>query len=109
MTSDITYPAEVHWAVVRERDELRAEVGRLRDITRKHGNQADEAEAEVERLRRDVAKWQADFETEAREGERLRAALLRLVELGEDDGSASDTAWKEAFEHAATLARPEEC
>jgi aspartate ammonia-lyase len=31
MASNITYPAEVHWAVVRERDELRAEVERLRE------------------------------------------------------------------------------
>lgn len=35
------------------------------------------------------------------ENERLRTALTRLVELGNDDGSAPDDAWKQAWTEAA--------
>ncbi len=50
-----------------------------------------------------------EIEEEARalafENERLLSALTRLVELGEDDGSTPDTAWKDAFTEATALIR----
>jgi uncharacterized coiled-coil DUF342 family protein len=58
---------EVFDAVTAERDELRAEVERLRDIAWKHGNRADEAEAEVERLRAENERLSADIQASLRE------------------------------------------
>lgn len=70
--------------------------------------------AENERLRADNEHWKWAYETNTgtaseqlrtRDAEitRLRAALERLVELGEDDGSAPDTAWKDAWDEAAKM------
>jgi hypothetical protein len=91
VASEDWFTRELFLKVEQERDELRAEVERLRmEFHREHTEHAityRQVEAEVERL---------------------RAALLRLVELGHDDGSAPETAWKDAFEHAETLVSDKE-
>jgi seryl-tRNA synthetase len=70
----------------KEVDELRAENQRLRETIAEwqkiygtlHGDVHAACQTEIESLRRQMAKWQADFEAEARNGERLLAAIQSL-------------------------------
>jgi hypothetical protein len=68
-----------------EIDELRAEVKLRLDQVDGWKERLRASDQENKRLRREMAKWQADFETEARDGERLRALFQQIVDSESED------------------------
>lgn len=68
----------------------------------------DNSKAEIDLLVSENAHMRVNLAARAQEAvvafheqNRLRLALARLVELGQDDGSAPDDAWKRAWKQAA--------
>jgi hypothetical protein len=110
--------------VVRERDELRAEIERLREeltlseamyrqagVTAERENQRLRAERDAEAARYDevldtLKAVRSDHERALSEIERLREVLARLVELGHDDGGEPEDAWTVAWGHAESVLGP---
>lgn len=88
-----------HWACQQKEQELRLDI-------RAEIRERRFAEAQAERWKANAKKERECRLIIEAENERLRVSLARLVDLGEDDGSASDNAWSTAFAHASELLKP---
>jgi len=97
MSEKIRVPLSKPWIddLLHERDELRAEVERLRDVAWQHGNRADEAEVEIERLKAELHRERTEHELEEKEAdtraERLKAALAEIGDAYRKIGEAPNS------------------